>query len=263
MPSSPGDIAKSAYLRALVLGEPFVGKTQTCMATCEKPAYVLACDGESNLIPAARVSKDFTYDLIIEDDPARLMAKMNVAVAEALKGAREGRIKTIFFDTVTSYAERLEIGQEAAKQGAEDHGRSARKYHHNIASTIERLKMAPAHLVVLAHFIELEGGIMPGQEARKGKGIVPLLMGSSRKTFARRFDAVVMLEKKSDGSRVFKISTAAFYGLGARALTGTEEIPADVSLLWEKIQEGNAAPAKTLKVAAVGGKLLVNPPKKK
>jgi hypothetical protein len=244
MPSSPSDIAKSAYLRALVLGEPFIGKTQTCMQTCEKSAYVIACDGESNLVPAARASKDFTYDLVIDDNPNILMNKMSACVSEAIKGAREGRYKTIFLDTITSYAERLEIGQEAAKNGGEDHGRSARKYHHNIASTIERLKMAPAHLVVLAHFIELEGGIMPGQEARKGKGIVPLLMGASRKTFGRRFDAIVMLEKKNSGERIFRVSTSAFFGLGARALTGTEEIPADLQLLWKKMQEGDAAVVK-------------------
>jgi hypothetical protein len=245
MPSSPADLQKAAYLRALVLGEPLVGKTQNCVATAEGPILIIACDGESNLQPAARVRDDFFYELVTGDKSASLIAKMSAAVSMAIQGAREGKWKTIILDTITSYAEALEMAQEVEKNGAEDHGRTARKYHHTVASTIERLKMAPAHLIVLAHYIELEGGIMPGQEKRKGRGIVPLLMGASRKTFAKRFDAVVMLEKKSSGERVFTGGGTSFYGTGWRAPGSLDEIPADVGELWNLVRGGEKAAKKT------------------
>lgn len=256
MALTPETLAKSAYLRTLVLGEPFIGKTQTCVATAP-PGHIriIACDGESNLQPATRVRKDWDYDLVIADDPQTLQAAMNKAVMSAIQDARAGAVQTIILDTITSYAERLEIGFEAAKGGGEDHGRSARKYHHNVASTVERLKMAPAHLLVLAHYIELEGGVMQGQEKRKGKGIVPLLMGASRKTFARRFDQVVMLEKKPDDSRIFTIATQGGYGTGMRGVQGVNDTPADVGLLWELVKSGGVEKAK----AKNGGGMSVKP----
>lgn len=238
MPQTLEALESTTYLRALVYGIPFSGKTHTCISTCEGPAYVICPDGASNLIPAKNAGAVFEWDVVEGNDAGSVMQSMQRCIAAARAGVRDGKYKTIVVDTVSSYSERLEyyLGDK------EDHGKSWYKYKMEIGNFTEQLKTIPAHLIVLSHYVKKEAPAKAGQEKSSGAGITPLLAGDARATYAKRFDAVVMLEKVGD-KRVFTTGDAGAFGLGLRAIPGYHTIDANIKLLWETVK-GRGIPVK-------------------
>lgn len=238
MPQTLEALESASFLRALVYGVPFAGKTHTCVSTCESPAYVICPDGASNLIPAKNAGAVFEWDVVEGQDAGSVMQSMQRCIASARSGVRDGKYKTIIVDTVSSYSERLEyyLGDK------EDHGKSWYKYKMEIANFTEQLKTIPAHLIVLSHYVKKEAPAKSGQEKSSGQGITPLLAGDARATYAKRFDAVVMLEKDASGKRVFTTGDAGAFGLGLRNIPGYVTIDANIKLLWDTVK-GRGIPA--------------------
>lgn len=237
MPLQATDVENSAYLRLLVLGPPKSGKTHTILATCPKPAYVINSDDKYSLKPAARVTKEFSWDLVLGDN----LQTIEGAIAEARKGVKEGRYKTIVWDTLTKYAARCEQTCADATNNAagEPDGRRYwqvyRKHLHNV---IDRLFMLKAHVIVNAHWLDITGGAIDGQAPKTGSGIVPMLGGQARQTIPAEFQDVVFLEKRKVGGedkRFFVTSSAGVWGPGCRNLSGVSEVEADVEVLWRKM----------------------------
>ena len=235
MPINASDCAKAAYLRLLVMAPPKAGKTTTTLMTCEKPAYVINCDDDHSLIPAARKTTDFVYDNVFAPDP---MTSLNKAIKEAADGVKAGRYKTIILDTISVLSRRLmaQLEAPALEMGKQPDGRKTYPEHENrLIGAVERLFRLKAHVIVLSHFIEV-GGEAEGQLAKTGAGIAPLLAGKARATIPALFQDVVFLEKKKDKSRVFITSIDGVWGPGCRSLSATE-VPADIMGFWKLAQK--------------------------
>jgi len=234
MPSPASAIESSSYLRLLVLGGPKIGKTTTIIYTCEKPAYVINCDDQFSLKPAARCTSEFEWDLVVEPN---IFQKMESAIKSARDGVKEGKYKTIVWDTMSMYSDRiLQIILASTDTGKGPDGRRAYPdYERTMRNILDRLFTCKAHVIVNAHYIDVKGASIDGQLEKSGDGIVPLLAGKARATVPALFQDVVFLDKRN-GERVFVTSDSGVWGPGCRNLAGVDCLPADISLLWEKMQ---------------------------
>ncbi len=235
MPLKAEDVVKSPYLRLLIMGAPKVGKTTTTLMTCEHPAYVINCDDESSLVPAARKTKEFSYDNVIGGDA---LQRLEGAIAEARKGVKEGRYKTIVWDTISSFAMRIEqILADATDTGKGPDGRRFwPEYEKRLRNAVDRLFTLKAHVIVLSHYIDVGGEVNENQLAKTGPGIVPLLGGKARGTIPSLFQDVLFLEKKKEG-RVFITSISGVWGPGCRSLPDVTVVPADIMGFWKRAQD--------------------------
>lgn len=234
MPHKASEIVASRYMRLLVMGGPKAGKTHTVIATAPGPIYVINSDDKYGLTPAARVA-DFEWDLALGNSPQEI----ETCIVNARKGVKEGRYKTIVWDTLTKYAARIEEVYANATlnaKGDTDGRRYWPLYKKHLHSIIDRLFSLNAHVIVNAHYIESSSVLIDGQTGKSGTGIVPLLGGSARATIPAEFNDVVFLEKKPKG-RFFVASAEGVFGPGCRSLPGVNEVEADVGKLWEAMNK--------------------------
>lgn len=235
MPLTAADVKSSSYLRLLIMGDPKVGKTHCTLATCEKPAYVINCDDASALLPATKVTSDFSWDLVASPDMG-IFQKMQNALHEAHKGVKEGRYKTIIVDTLSSYAQRIEpilADSTNNAQGIPDGRRYWPEYEKRLRNVIDRLFALPAHVIVLTHYLDVGGAVGDNQLSKTGPGLVPMFGGKARATIPALFQDVVFLEKRK-GERVFVTSIEGVFGPGCRSLPGHSELPADIGEFWAR-----------------------------
>ena len=235
MPMLASAVESSAYLRLLVLGDPKVGKTHTTIATCEGPAYVINSDDRYALKPAARVRQDFEWDLALGDDPQVI----ETCLGAARKGVKEGRYKTIVWDTLTRYSDRIQEVYSRATQNAKgepDGRRFWPAYRKHLEGVIDRLFLLKAHVIVTAHYVEVSTATIDGQIDKAGQGVVPLLGGQARRSIPAMFQDVVFLEKKGNKRR-FVVGADGVFGPGCRNLDGVSECEADIGALWTLMQK--------------------------
>lgn len=244
MPLSAKDVESSSYLRLLEMGGPKVGKTRTTIATCHLPAYVINCDDKFALKPATQATTNFEWDLVTGDD-ASLLSKMERAIGEARKGVKEGRYKTIIWDTMTYYAMRLEqVLADATNNaaGEPDGRRYWPRYEKELRGIVDRLFSLDAHVIILAHYLDVKGAPiadkMSGtqQLEKSGDGICPLLGGKARITIPAMCQDVVFMEMRG-GKRIFTTSSEGVWGPGCRNLDGVSQVDADIKVLWETMQK--------------------------
>jgi hypothetical protein len=230
MPISASELQKTTFLRVLVMGPAKAGKTQTTLATCPKPAYVILSDDDSSLEPAQRVTTEFEFDRVQDLSAIKALAEMEKALAAARKGAIEGKYKTVLWDTMTNFAMRLEDGlRTLSDKGKGPDGRQYfKEYHRHLYNITSRLLSLPCHVIVIAHYVEAPGVVIEGQLDKSGKGICPMLTGASRNIIPTLFKDVVFFELKPNGKRVFTVSAEGVWGPGCRSLAGVSELPADV-----------------------------------
>lgn len=241
MPNPSTAVEASSFLRLLVLGGPKVGKTHTVIASCEKPCYVINSDDKFSLKPAARVC-DFTWDLALGSD----VQAIESCIHEARVGVKEGRYKTIVWDTLTKYAGRVEDVYAAASansKGEPDGRRYWQQYRKHLHNVIDRLFALKAHVIVNAHYIENPGALIEGQVNKAGDGVVPMLGGQARTTIPAEFQDIVFLEKRA-GKRFFVTSSDGVFGPGCRSLPGMQSCDADIGELW-KLMNGKTPLAET------------------
>ncbi len=244
MPQSSADVESSSFLRLLVLGAPKCGKTHTCIATAEGPVYVINSDDQYSLKPAARVC-NFSWDLALGRDAQGIEA----CIREARLGVKEGRYKTIVWDTMTRYSDRIvDVYADATRNAAgEPDGRrywpNYKKHLHNI---IDRLFDLKAHVIVLAHYVESSAVLIEGQVKKSGEGVLPGLGGAARTSIPAEFQDIVFLEKRA-GKRYFVTSSDGVFGPGCRSLQGVEAIEADIGVLWAAMNKGVVKAKKVTK----------------
>ncbi len=235
MPQSSDEVEASSYLRLLVLGAPKSGKTQTCISTAEGPCYIINSDDKYSLKPAARVCK-FTWDLALGTDAQGIEKCLH----EARVGVKEGRYKTIVWDTISRYSDRVvDVYADATRNGAgeADGRRFWPNYKKHLHSIVDRLFMLKAHVIVLSHYIESSAVLIEGQVKKSGEGVLPGLGGTARTTIPAEFQDIVFLEKKG-GVRSFITSGEGVFGPGCRNLQGVATCPADIKQLWALMNKG-------------------------
>ncbi len=223
------------YLRLLVLGAPKCGKSQTCISTAEGPVFVINSDDQYSLRPAARVCT-FEWEMALGKD----IQGIEKCLHEARTGVKEGRYKTIVWDTISRYSDRVqELFLNATNNAAgEPDGRRAwPQYKKHLHGVIDRLFMLKAHVIVLSHFIEASGAIIEGQVKKGGEGVLPGLAGTARTSIPAEFQDICYLEKKG-GKRFFVTSSDGVFGPGCRALQGVEQVDANIQTLWKAMGSG-------------------------
>lgn len=244
-PMKSSDIESSSYLRLLVMGAPKCGKTRTVIATAPGGVYVINSDDKYSLKPAANVCS-FEHNLALGNDAQ----KIEECLKEARLGVKEGRYKTIVWDTLTEYARRMEdVFADATRNGAgEPDGRRYWLLHRkHIINIVDRLFELKAHVIANVHYMEMPGAIIEGQMKKSGEGIVPSLAGELRTKIPAMFQDVVFLEKRQ-GIRTFITSTGGVFGPGGRSLPGVSSCDANITTLWELMNSGG--PTKKKKVVS-------------
>jgi hypothetical protein len=111
---------------------------------------------------------------------------------------------------------------------------------------IDRLFLLDAHVIVLAHHIDVKGALIEGQLEREGEGICPLLGGKARATIPAMFQDVVFMEMRQ-GRRTFTTSSAGVFGPGCRNLEGVHQTEANIRSLWDLMQGTTVKKEKVLK----------------
>jgi len=245
MPFSAAEVESSAYLRLLLLGAPKIGKTRTVVDTASQAfgeGYVINCDDQFSLKPAATVTKKFQWDPVYCGD---LVAAMEKAIKEARDGVRDGKYKWVLWDTMTYYAQRIETAiLDATDQGKGPDGRRAYpEYEKRLRNVVDRLFTVKAHVIVNAHYIDVKGALIDNQLDKTGDGICPMLAGKARATIPAMFQDCVWMEKKG-GKRVFTCSSDGVWGPGCRNLDGVSTLDADIGLLWKTMQAKPEAPPR-------------------
>lgn len=247
MPRRASEIEACSYLRLLVFGSPKVGKSTTVLKSCIGSAYVINSDDEFSLRPALQFTDDFDYDLVFGSDPN--CQEIEKAIYGAREGVKAGNYQTIIWDTITKYCWRAEEVFAKATENAAGEA-DGRRYHprfrKHVMNIIDRLFTIPAHVIVNAHWAEVGGALIGDQLEKEGKGIAPMLPGQLRTHVPAAFQDVIFLEKQGE-NRVFVTSPDGVWGTGARNLPGVKVLPADISLLWEKMQSFNQPKKDTTK----------------
>lgn len=237
MPTQATDMSAPSFLRLLLLGSPKVGKTYTTLATCEKKAYVINCDGEGAMQPAKRVTTDFAYDTVPPGKGA--WQAMQNAIAEAKRGAKVGEYKTVVLDTFSIFAQNYV--DVVAGEFDSGNGPNGKQYWPVFATRLRnillQLKTVSAHLIVLSHWEPTSTEIADGATAKAGPGILPAIPGKSRAQLGALFDDIIFMEKKGD-KRVFTCSIEGVTGPGCRSVN-VSTLPADISELWKHMQQTN------------------------
>lgn len=237
MPRRASEIEACSYLRLLVLGSPKVGKSTTILKSAIGTSYVINSDDEFSLRPALQFTDDFDFDLVFGNN----LSDIEKAIHAAREGVKAGQYQTIIWDTITKYCWRAEEVFAKATENAAGEA-DGRRYHprfrKHVMNIIDRLFLLPAHVIVNAHWADVGGALIDNQLEKEGKGIAPMLPGQLRTHVPAAFQDVIFLEKQGD-QRFFITSNEGVWGPGTRNLPGVQKLPADISLLWEKMQSNN------------------------
>lgn len=226
-------VAEEQYLRLMILGPPKIGKTHAAMATCEKRAYVIASDGPGGMQTAQGLTTDYDVDYVDAGDRS-VMTQLDNALNTAERGVREGKYKTIIWDTVTAYS--LLLSDLYVPPDKDSNWKSWQIVEARLRNPIQRLNRLKAHIIILAHSVIT-------QEDGKVKKIYPQFPGKSARIIPGLMNDVVYMEKEGE-NRVFRVSMAGVEGPGSRNLPGVSTIPADVMGLIRLRGQTPRAPAQ-------------------
>lgn len=191
------DPSGGAYLKALIMGEPSVGKTP--FAACWPNPIIADC--EDGILSVA--SKGTPYARI------RSAADMDAFIqhlrTDALRPIEARKYQTVIWDTVDTYQEILMMERAREQRvdsfrGFDNWGWLATK----MRQTIEQLKNLPLNVVVNMHVRDEKDSDDAGVELTK---IGSSLKGDIGKSIYRHFDLIGLMEKSYeavDGERVLK-----------------------------------------------------------
>jgi hypothetical protein len=244
MPLSASEIESFDFLRLLVIGPVRVGKTTAVVGTAPKPVYVICSDDKASLKPASKVTSEFQFDLVNSADGATLLKQWEDAFRHAKQEVKAGKIKTVVWDTITSFASLLiaaELLAHMTQDGNEDGRTAYPAYGRRLKSLVSRLITLDCHVIVISHDWTVAPE-MKGQLKKKGAGILPNVEGSVRAEIPRFFQDIVYCEKGEGEERVFRTSIPGVFGPGCRNLPGVSTIPADVTKMWKMIESESKNP---------------------
>ena len=234
MPVPLSSLKVEPWLKVLMMGGPKSGKTTAAVTTSPRPVRVILCEDDSALDQSRRMGADSYTDLELALGRAKIgnegpYEQMTTFLAQAKEDAKAGRIKTLVWDPLTYWADRL-LDQSFLvnkTSGDNDDGRLAyphyaKRFHH----CIELALTIPCHLIVVAHFEDLSGGGNTMGAARTGAGIVPNVPGKPRLSLGGRFRDVLWfdVDKDDPNRRVFYTHPSGVWGPGCRSMPAKYDI---------------------------------------
>lgn len=249
MPTPLSALPHNQFLNLLVISPQRMGKTWL-IGTCPRPIYVIASDPPSKLDSAGRADPELGMSDIYCDpcdavSGPELETQFEKCYREAGVGAREGRYKTIVWDTLTGFAKFL--ADHYIRETDTKFGSGVQPFTATISSAIYRITKIPANVLVLAHDYPT-GEKIPGQMDKRGHGIVPNIYGSVRGWVSGQFRDVGYLTIPSSGdrnSRVIKWSIEGCYGIGSNSRPGVEDSPANIIDFMQWREDKGQAPLPT------------------
>lgn len=223
---SDGKIEKPRYLGVLLLGPPLVGKTTSAVGTAPGPVYVINSDGRDSLTAVKRRHPNVKF----ASNNVYTRKDMEGAIVVARDLVKKDEIKTIVWDTLSSFAEGLEY--ECAKlteneKGEPDGRRYWPVYTKYLLQTVSRLRKIDAHIIVCSHFIDTSSDQEEGDKKKTGDGIVPLLGRKARLTIGKEFADIIFMDRDLSKNRVFRTGVAGKWGPGGRNTDGDLTMPPD------------------------------------
>lgn len=260
----PDALEKFEYLRLGVMGKPKVGKTTKLIQTSPGPVGVIICENESAIAEAKRqsdakygkASKHFSVMNMETKLSPSGSAKYQGSWAEVLTMLRdiraavsEGKFKTILIDPFNYLGDRLEHECLGSDLPVKNHGQQAYPiYWNRLTQVMDNLFSLPAHIIMCCHSITDD----------ESDGRMPMFSGKAAGIVGGRFPDVIWMELTKDQTmpadddgerRVFITGPKGAWGRGARNLSGTHIIPANVSDLIELFKgTKKLAPAKVVGV---------------
>lgn len=217
MARGPDDIKGDRYVRMLLLGMPKSGKTTMAVGSSPGPKRIILCENDQALVPAKRVARDFTYDLVTDHD------SMTSAILSAKRAVKDGEIKTVIVDPLSAYGVLL---LDQAMVAHNDDGRRAYPMvERQVCQVIDQLLAIQAHVIVISHYISKEG-----DDNKVGDGMVPLLPGQKlQKLVPSKFNDVVWFDYDAKNNRrILKINPKGVFGPSGRSFREAREIEGDV-----------------------------------
>lgn len=236
MPIPASSLEAEEFLRALIIGQPKYGKTQTVISTAPGPVYVIECDEPAALKGALIASPKNHF----EYDPVTGWDSMERARKFARDGVVSGKYKTVVLDGLSSFGARIKeqaFASTLTKSGEQDGRRAWPLYSDRIMHVIRGLLSLKAHVIVLSHYMHADDA-NDGVDDGKGNAVLPLLSGRARKEVAAEFNEIVLLDIRK-GERVFATGEARWQGVACRGLQGPHVFAADTRELIKRIVEAN------------------------
>jgi hypothetical protein len=237
------EVASEMYLRLFVMGAPKVGKTRTCVTTCERGVLLINCDDKGAIRPAAQNWKRRDGELgVVAGDEFDVehvydLNDMERAISVARKGVKQGRYRTVVVDPITTYADNIQVQLADATTKDPEKGPDGRRfwpeYTKRLQNTCARLFRLEAHVIVTAHYLDVGTETIEGQAPKSGPGIAPLLQGKARALIPAMFQDVVFFEKKGK-DRVFVTGIDGVWGPGCRSISGNRVLPGDIKGLMKE-----------------------------
>lgn len=226
MAHSADDLVADRYLRLLLLGYPKSGKTTMVIGSSPPPVRVILCENDSALVPAKRVTRDFTFDR------ARTFEQMTTAILSAKRAVKAGEVKTIVVDPLSTFAQHL---LDDTMEAMRDDGRRAYpSVLKQLRQCVDQLTDIQAHVVVISHYLREGGGQVQPEDGSdpvptEGEGVIPLLPGKARLHIAALFTNVVWFgADQKTGKRLIYTQPKGVWGPGARSFRDARTFPADV-----------------------------------
>lgn len=240
------------HLRLLVLGPAKIGKTSSAICTSPGPVGVILCEDDSALRSARRMGGKFSWAVLRYEtpngQPAKVFQPMLDLLLEAKRDAKEGRLKTLIIDPISTFARKLleEAFSNNKTQAGADNGMVAyNEYNRRFDHVTDFALSIPANLIVISHH-SVQSGEMKGQMKKSGEGVVPLIPGASRNALAAKFVDVVWfdLDMEDREKRVIVTGPRGAWGPGCRSLHGTHVLPADFTELIDTFARDGAQAKK-------------------
>jgi hypothetical protein len=229
---STGKNEPPEFAHVLITGAPKIGKTCVAVGTMPAPVYVINSDQSTSLGPVNRVHTGTKYAANFVHGGSA----MEDALLTARNLVREGKVKTIVWDTMSGWCpQALDecVKKNLTSNGNENGLKYWPAFRKCIENTVSRLLKIPAHVVVCSHYENTGGEPIEGALPKEGPGICPNIPGSAKYTIGKFFDDVIHMEKdravsKTSSERVFRLSIQGVWGPGSRnAPADVTTIPAD------------------------------------
>jgi hypothetical protein len=235
MPQDSTSLDGALFLRSLFMGEPKAGKTVTLIKSAVEtfgPGYVIECSSREHMRTAQMLTegKPWQFDVVKSQE------EFDGAIKAARAGVKDGKYKWILVDDFNVFSDRMESAMQALYKAGYTAYQQLNMLLQN--SVLRLFDIPDVHIMFTMHYTEVSEALIEGQIPKKGRGIVPCLVGKSRSVIPGHFNQVILFQKNRSGERVFGINPEGVWGIGIQGgkAKDTTEIPADLNKLMEVLR---------------------------